>query len=275
MRVASLHVHPLKGCHRVDVDTAEVEPWGLAGDRRWLIVDADGGRAVTQREVPRLATVRPTPVPGGLVLRTPGQPDLDVAAPGASNLGRPVDSAGGDQVSVELFRQRYKAARVGAAADAWLSAALDRDVRLTYLDDPEQRPVDPGYAGPGDTVSFADAYPVLVANTASLDALNGWLDEPVPMTRFRPNVVVTGFPAWAEDGWTGGRLRIGALTFRVPKPCDRCVVTTVDQESGEKGREPLHTLGRMRRFPGGLMFAVHLIPDGTGRIAVGDPVSVL
>jgi hypothetical protein len=116
---------------------------------------------------------------------------------------------------------------------------------------------------------------VLVANAGSLDALNGWLDDPVPMTRFRPNIVVGGAAAWAEDEWLGGRLRIGGPVFRAAKPCDRCLVTTVDQETGEKGREPLFALGRFRKFPGGLMFGVNLIPDGAGRVAVGDEVTVL
>jgi uncharacterized protein YcbX len=168
-----------------------------------------------------------------------------------------------------------KAAWAGPVADAWLSALLGRAVSLVYLDDPAQRPVNPEYAADSDRLTFADAFPVLLANVASLDELNQWIDDPVPMTRFRPNVVVEGAPAWAEDGWVGGRLRIGAVEFRVAKPCDRCVTTTIDQETGEKGREPLATLGQRRRFPGGLLFAVNLIPDGGGAIAVGDPVLVL
>jgi uncharacterized protein YcbX len=262
MRVAGLHVYPIKGCYRVEVDAADVEPWGLAGDRRWLVVDRDG-RFLSQRELPALTQIRPVPAgPGRLVLRTPGcDADLDVAAP-----------ADGERVDVAIWRSRVKAARVGATADAWLSAALARDVRLVYLDDPTQRPVNPEHGRAGDRVSFADGYPLLLANAASLDALNAWLDEPVPMTRFRPNLVVDGAPAWVEDHWVGRRLRIGPVEFRVPKPCDRCVVTTTDQETGERGREPLRALGRYRRFPDGLMFAINLIPDGTGRIAVGDPV---
>jgi uncharacterized protein len=264
MHVDSLYTYPIKGCHRVDAEVAEVEPWGLAGDRRWLLVDPPTGRGLTQRDLPGLARIRPIPTTGGLILRTGGKDDLVVAAP-----------AGGERVDVEVWRNPLKAARAGAPADAWLSAALDRDVCLVHLDDPTQRPVDPAYGRPDDRVSFADGYPVLLANLASLDALNGWLDDPVPITRFRPNVVLGGATAWAEDGWIGGRLRIGAVEFRVPKPCDRCLVTTIDQETGIKGREPLMTLGRMRKFPGGLLFAVNLVPDGAGRIAVGDPVRIL
>ena len=265
MRVASLHIYPVKGCHRVDLDRSPVEPWGLAGDRRWLIIDPDTGRFITQRETVRLTQVQPVPTPDGLVLRAPGRPELAVAAP-----------VGGDLVDVTVWTFTGLATLAGPAADDWLTAALERKVRLVWLDDPTRRGIHPAW--PEDRVSFADGFPVLLANTASLDALNdaiaegGSLEGPVPMTRFRPNIVITGAAPWAEDAWTGGRVRIGSVIFRVPRPCDRCVVTTTDQETGERGREPLRTLGRIRNIDQALLFATNLIPDGPGEIAVGDPV---
>jgi uncharacterized protein len=266
MRVASIHMYPVKGCHRVDCDTAMVEPWGLAGDRRWLPVD-EHGDVVSQREVPRLTQVRPSTVDGGVILSAPAMPDLKVPAIAA------------ELVKVNAWHDRVTASLAGAEADEWLSTVIGRPVRLVYLHDPTQRPVDPGYAEPTDRVSFADGYPLLLANAGSLEALNGWIaeagNEPVPMTRFRPNVVVCGAPAWAEDGWVGGRLRIGAVVFRAPKPSDRCVMTTNDQETGERGREPLRTLGRYRNVNQLLLFGLNLIPDGTGQISIGDEVEVV
>ncbi|MGC9671005.1 MOSC domain-containing protein [Planosporangium sp. 12N6] len=244
-----------------------MEPWGLAGDRRWLVVDPDG-TFVTQRAVPRLALVRPHPGDGGgLVLRAPGVADLEVPAP-----------TGNDLMPVTVWRDTVDAAPAGPAADDWLTAVLDRKVRLVHLDDPTRRAPSPKYAQAHDRVSFADGYPLLLANAASLDGLNDWLveagDEPVPMTRFRPNVVVTGAPAWAEDDWLGRRVRIGGVTFRAVKPCGRCVVTTIDQETAERTGQPLRMLGRRRRFEAGLLFGLNLIPDGVGSITVGDPVEV-
>jgi uncharacterized protein YcbX len=269
MWLSSISTYPLKGAYRVDRATATVEPCGLAGDRRWLAVDADG-RALTQREEPALTRIRPAPGDGGgLLLRTPGMPDLHLTAPD-----------GGDLLRVWIFSDTLDAARAGTDADDWLSMALERKVRLVHLHDPRLRPVDPDYGAAGDRVSFADGYPLLLANAASLDALNDWLaasggQEPLPMTRFRPNVVVSGAPAWAEDGWLGRRVRLGEVVFRAVKLCARCVVTTTDQETGERGHEPLRTLARHRNVDQDLLFGLNLIPDGTGEIAVGDEVEIV
>ena len=270
MHIAAIHTYPVKGCYRVDVASAAVEPWGLADDRRWLIVDPETGGAITQRELPGLTKIRPAVAPDGLVLRAAGRAELAVPFP------RPADLL---EVSVWSFTG--PAARAGAEADDWLSVVLDRKVRLVWQHDPTGRSVREDYAEPGDTVSFADGFPVLLANTASLADLNdriaesGSLEGPLPMTRFRPNLVIAGAPAWAEDAWTGHRVRVGEVTFRVPKPCDRCVVTTTDQETGERGREPLRTLARFRNINQGLMFATNMTPDNRGTIHVGDPVIAL
>ncbi|WP_117666041.1 MOSC domain-containing protein [Micromonospora sp. MW-13] len=264
MRLAAVHTYPVKGCHRLDHDGARVEPWGLAGDRRWLVVDADGV-GITQRETTALVGLRAVPRDDGLVLRAAGRPDLDVAEP-----------TGAPPLPVRVFRNRLPvpALPAGRAADDWLGALLGRPVRLAR----PTRHLAPGDRAhdTGDRVSFADEYPLLLAATASLDALNAWLagagEEPVPMSRFRPNLVVTGIPAWAEDDWAGRRLRIGSARFRAAGSCGRCVVTTTDQETGARGKEPLRTLGRHRSIGGKLLFGLHLVPDGPGVVRVGDPV---
>ncbi|MFG1913849.1 MOSC domain-containing protein [Micromonospora sp. NPDC048898] len=265
MRLRSIHTYPVKGCHRLDHDGAFVRPWGLAGDRRWMVVDADGV-GVTQRDTTRLVGLHATVRPGGLVLRAAGRPDLDVPEPTA-----------GDPVAVRTFRHRtipVPALPAGRAADEWLGALLGRPVRLVWLARPtrhlaaEDRDHDTG-----DEVSFADAFPLLLTNTASLDVLNDWLAEvgepPVPMTRFRPNLVVDGAPAWAEDDWVGRSLRIGDLRFRAARPCARCVVTTTDQETGVRTKEPLRTLGRHRNVQQKILFGLNLVPLDSGPLAVG------
>ena len=265
MRLTSIHTYPVKGLHRVDHEAARVEPWGLAGDRRFMLIDEDDAM-LTQREEPRFTQLRPSYVDGALVVSATGRSDLVVTP------------APGDLVDTAVFGTPVRASLVGEDADAWLSDALDRKVRLVYLDDPTRRPIK---RSPADPVSLADGYPLLLTNSASLDMLNDWIAEggtgegPLPMTRFRPNVVVSGAPAWAEDGWIGRRIRIGGLTFRVPKACARCVVPTTDQETGIRGREPSRTLARYRTVDQEMLFGVNLIPDSTGELRVGDEVTEL
>jgi uncharacterized protein YcbX len=267
VHVATLHTYPIKGGHRLDHDAAGVEPWGLAGDRRWMIVDPDG-IGITQRTAPQLTQLQPVPAADGLVLTAPGMPTRTIAAP-----------ADGPKELVRVFASKPAVPARVADDSGWFTHLLGRPARLVWLGDPAARPIQT-HALDGDRVSFADGFPLLLTSTASLAALGDWLieggDEPVPMTRFRPNVVIAGARAWAEDDWLGGRLRIGDTTFRAAKSCARCVVTTVDQETGEVGRQPLRALGQHRRFEGALLFGINLIPDiGAGQrgiIRVGDVV---
>jgi uncharacterized protein len=264
--LASVHIYPLKGCRAVDLDEAVVEPWGLAGDRRWLLVDSDH-RFLTQREHPALARLVVRYGPGAdITASSDGYPSVRVAAPGESP----------ELLKVTVWDSTVLAAAAGPEADTWFSAYLGEPVRLVYLDDPTRRAVDPEFGADGDLVSFADGYPLLLTNARSLDQLGEWLtaagDRPVPMNRFRPNAVVTGYEPWAEDRWR--RIRIGSVSFRVAKPCDRCVVTTTDQTTGERGRQPLRMLAARRRFGQKLIFGQNIIPDSPGVIRVGDPVEV-
>ena len=266
IRLASIHIYPMKAARGVDLDESRVEPWGLAGDRRWLLVDGDG-RFVSQREEPSLARVVVTCGPDCIRVSSDGRTSLVIAEPTATAA----------LLKVRVWSSTLLAAAAGPAADAWFSGYLGRPARLVHLDDPTRRPVDPEYGRDGDVVSFADGYPLLLTSAGSLGELGDWLaaagERPVPMTRFRPSVVVTGAPPWAEDRWR--RVRIGAVPFRVAKPCGRCLVTTTDQVTGERGRQPLKMLGRRRRFGQQLVFGQNLIPDTGDVIRVGDPVEIL
>ncbi|MFF4169671.1 MOSC domain-containing protein [Streptomyces sp. NPDC001744] len=266
----SVHIHPVKAMRALACAEAEVRPWGPAGDRRWAVVDA-AGRVVTQRRRPRMALASAEPAPdGGIVLSAPGRPALAVGVP------RPSAT-----VTVDIFDQRVEAVPAGPAAADWLSAYLEGDFGLVHMDAPEhRRPVDPEYARPGETVSFADGYPLLATTTASLDALNSLIargdhagEGPLPMDRFRPNLVIGGTAPWAEDGWR--RIAVGEVVLRVARPSGRCVVTTTDQSTAGRGKEPLHTLARHRRSDGRVLFGQNLVPERTGTVRVGDPVEIL
>jgi uncharacterized protein YcbX len=269
-----LRRYPVKSCRGEELESATVEPWGLRGDRRWMVIDQDAV-VVTAREVHRMLTVRPElvepfDVPGG---------GLTLSAPGASDIFVPTPSAPtGD---VQIWKDTVAAASGGPAADAWLTDVLGERVRLVFFDDPTRRTPNPVFARPGDVVSFADGYPVLLASENSLDLLNDWIAEgPRPdegaldIRRFRPNLVIKGAAPFAEDGWT--RIRIGEATFRVVKGCDRCVLTTLDPETGKKQMEPITSLARHRRWDGKTWFAANLVPDTPGAVMrVGDEVEIL
>ncbi|MBB3726630.1 MOSC domain-containing protein [Nonomuraea dietziae] len=268
MKLASVHFYPVKSTMGHDVPEAEVEPWGLKDDRRYLVATPEG-QMLTAREEPRLLTCRAEVSGGTLTLTGPHREPLRVTPTALLT-------------EVRVWRTEVKLTDCGDEAADWLSALLGRSVRLVWLDDPTRRPVNPKHGTPQDRVSLADGYPVLLASTTSLDRLNDWIAEtavergeevpaPLPMRRFRPNVVVSGVEEpFAEDGWK--RVRIGEVDFRVTKPCDRCVLTTIDPDTLEKGKEPLRTLAKYRRIDKQLLFAVNLIPDGTGVIRIGDPV---
>lgn len=264
--VGGLWRYPMKSGRREVLTFADVEPWGLRGDRRWMVVDADG-TPITGREVPRLTLLYAAGTGDGLVL----------VAPDGRRLSVPFPDDG--PVSVNVWRDPFPARAAGPRADAWLTGYLDRPCRLVYLADPTVRPVNPRFGGAADRVSFADGYPVHLITEASLaDVARSRApehadDPPVQATRFRPNILVSGTRPWEEDGWR--RVLIGAVTFRVVKGCDRCVMTLLEPDTAVSGREPLRTLARVRRWEGASWFGMYLIPDAPGRITVGDGVRVL
>ena len=265
MVLADIWIYPVKALGGRSCERAAVEPCGLVGDRRWMIVDHEGG-FVTQRTHSAMALIAATMIPGGVRIEAPGQPALDIAEP---------DAAAGI-VDVTVWNDTVPARLAAPDAAEFLSRVVGEPCRLVWMHDPHVRATDPVHAPPGSTVNFADGFPVLLGSTASVDALNGWLPSPITIGRFRPNLVVDGAAAWEEDRWR--RIRIGEVVFLVAKASDRCIVTTIDPETGERPdkSEPLRTLARYRKdASGGVMFGQNLVPESTGAIAVGDPIEIL
>lgn len=268
--MTALARYPVKSCRGEQLESATLEPWGLAGDRRWMVVD-DAGDAITAREVHQLLLVHPELTEGGVRVNAPGMTTLDVAA-----------SEADDHVVVDVWGSRVPAVAAGARAHAWFSAVVGRSARLVYLADPTVRATNPARTRPDDRVSFADGYPLLLTSQESLDTLNEQIaagpraaEGPLPMTRFRPSVVVQGAPAWAEDDWRV--IRIGDVTFRAVKGCDRCLLTMLDPETAAKGMEPIATLARYRRWDGKTWFGINLVPDTHERrgMRVGDEIEII
>ncbi|GAA3829366.1 MOSC domain-containing protein [Streptomyces chiangmaiensis] len=268
----SIHIHPVKALRGQAPHEAVVEPWGLAGDRRWALID-DTGRVVTQREHPHLALAAAELLPGG---------GIRVSAPGLDPLSVAVPDPFGGTTTAKWAGDKIETVPADREASAWFCTYVGEGVTLVHLDDPAvRRPIhDPPFGRPGETVSLADGYPLLLTTVSSLDALNSLIEQgdrpeegPLPMNRFRPNVVVAGTEPWAEDDWQ--RIAIGEVVFRVAKLCGRCVVTTTDQATAERGKEPLRTLARHRRVGERLAFGQNLVPQSHGTVRVGDPVTIL
>lgn len=262
-----MSVYPLKSSSGIGVERADVGPAGLVDDRRWAVVDS-AGEIVTAREKNRLLQVVATVEGSALVLSAPG---------GASPCRVPVP-AGGRCVDVAVSRMP-QAIDAGPAAATWLSAILGQAVRLVWQEDPRARTVSAQHGGlEGDHLNLADAGPVLLTTTASLDRLNSWIGERDPsahiaMERFRPNIVVEGSPAaFVEDRWR--RIRIGNLEYRYAEICDRCVIPMIDPVTLVHGKEPIRTLAQHRRWDGATWFGVRMVPLGAGTVRVGDEVTV-
>ena len=260
-RVARLRVYPVKGARGSEVETLHFEEMGPRFDRRWMVVRPDGS-FVTQRDTPRLATVRPTVETGSLTLEAPNAPAI----------GLPL-APRGERLQANVWSSVVDVRTVSPAADAWLSSVLGSAHRLVFMSDEDVRHADPSYAE-GHRISFADGYPALVVSQGSVDELARRVGRAIPVERFRPNIVVSGNRPHEEDFWK--EFAIGTLPFRGVKLCARCKVTTTDQDSGilDPDQEPLRTLARYRRIENLVYFGVNAAHLATGRISLGDPIEV-
>jgi hypothetical protein len=262
--IAALHVYPVKSCRGIALQQAELTPRGLRHDREWMVVTPDG-RFLTQRDLPRLALITPDLDDGTLRLH----------APAAGAVRVPLDVADAGACTVTVWGDTVLARDQGDLAAQWLSDFLQRSVRLVRFDAAERRATDPAWSEglPGES-AFSDGYPVLVLSRASLDDLNARLPRALPMNRFRPNLVLDGCDAYAEDSLRV--LHSGAVTLRLVKPCTRCIITTTEQTTAERdGDEPLRTLRSYRWRPElrGVIFGQNAIVESAGTLRVGDVVT--
>jgi len=263
MILEEIYTYPVKSTHRIIHLRSEVKPWGLQGDRRWMMID-DDNRFITQRELPRLSLIQAVPQSEGqLVLTATGYPSIITHVPGRT----------ADTVYVTIWNDTVVARIVDDPTNSWLSSFLGHSTRLVYMHDSNSRRIKSSDSQLVASVSFADGFPLLCTTTASLEELNRRLLVPLPMGRFRPNVVVSGDQPFAEDHWK--RLRIGEINFQVVKPCKRCVITTIDQDTAFQGKEPLRTLNKFRKKDANVYFGVNMIPENTGVLERGNLVEVL
>jgi uncharacterized protein len=260
--LSGLYVYPIKSCAGISLESAALDPTGLRHDRRWMLVD-ETGEFMSQRAHPRMALISTHLSDEHLTVSAPDMPDLQI----------PLHPTNENLIDVSVWGDASKGAPEGEEADRWFREFLRFPCRLVRKPDDDTRSVDSIYAENGDQVSFADGFAFLLISEASLEDLNTRLDDPLPMDRFRPNFVVRGCNPYAEDEW--GHVRIGGVPFRVAEACPRCAITTTDQKTGTRGKEPLRTLATYRKFDGEVFFGRNLIHDDLGTVRVGDAVEIM
>ncbi|MDU9413068.1 MOSC domain-containing protein [Pseudomonas sp. zfem005] len=265
LRLSALYRFPMKSAIGERLQRAELDGIGLAGDRRWMLVDASNGRFLTQRALPQMSQLSALwNATGGLTLSTAGRPSLDVALPDPNS----------DLRGTFIWKDSMLVPDAGDEAAAWLSEFIGKPCRLVHVPNERARDI-PGSLLPEEKVGFADGFPLLLIGQASMDDLSSRVGRPLEMLRFRPNLVVEGSAPFAEDEWK--RIRIGGVEFSVAKGCTRCILTTIDPATGERSpdREPLTTLKTYREREGELYFGQNLINRSTGTLEEGMEVEVL
>jgi len=264
MRLQDIYIYPIKSLGGIRLTEAQVETRGLSNDRRWMLVD-ENGLFLTQRKHHQMALLQVQMMPDGLRVFHKQQREREHAIP--------FEPETTNITQVMIWDDMVSGQVVSESCNQWFSDILGFPCQLVYMPNSSERPIDRKYAVNQETVSFADAMPYMVIGQKSLDELNGRLAEPLPMDRFRPNFVFSGGEAFVEDHW--GQVKIGTSIFKVTKPCARCVLTTVDQATGLKGKEPLKTLASYRTVNKKVLFGQNMIALSPGRIKVGDEINVL
>lgn len=263
--ISELAIYPVKSMRQIPLKKSVIDMGGLKHDRRWMVVDAEGVM-LTQRKLASLCLIQPElinpEIDCSLLLHAPAMPEIKVSVPEGAAMRK-----------VKVWEDEVNACDGGDDIARWLSQFLNVTCRLVYFPANEIRIVDQTYARPEDHTAFSDGFPILLTTQASLDDLNSRLNEVIPMARFRPNIVISGGEAFAEDRWK--MLKVGDIFLRIVKPCSRCVIPSIDIASAERGSEPTKTLITYRKLNKKVIFGQNVIADGEGIIKTGMPVEVI
>ena len=264
MVIQELYIYPVKSLRGIRIDQANLVKTGFSFDRRWMVIEPNG-EFVTQRSCPQMSLVETSMENNQLVLSTFGMGDIHVPCPSEND----------KKVSVKIWGDKVNAIIHDDDINSWLSDALGKECKLAYFPDTETRICDPHVAQHGDSTLFADGFPLLLTNRASLDDLNDRLDQPVGMERFRPNIVIEGQVPFQEDDWK--QIEINGIHLRFAQCCPRCSVPTVNPETGiMDGPEPIRTLSEYRTGSDGeIYFGINMIPESTGIISIGDEMTII
>ncbi|MEP5612163.1 MAG: MOSC N-terminal beta barrel domain-containing protein [Cyclobacteriaceae bacterium] len=257
--VSGIYIYPIKSLQGIEVSEGEVLERGFKHDRRWMIVDAEN-QHVTQRTHPQLSKIKIKFEGTKIIASNLEQVDLEI----------PLSLQSGTNITVTVWNDEVEALVATEKINSWISTAAGMQCKLVFMPEDASRLINPERARNAENVSFADGYPYLIISEASLEDLNSRMDVNLPMHRFRPNIVVSGTAAYAEDTWRD--LQIGEISFYGTHTCKRCVFTTIDQETSKKSAEPLKTLATYRREGSEVVFGLNAIAASKGIVRVGDDI---
>jgi uncharacterized protein YcbX len=263
LTVSQLFTHPIKSAQGIQVNSMELNARGPLHDRAWMVIDS-AGKFLSQRQHPQMCSLKTELDEKSLRISAPGIKAIELTL-GASDQNKCLD--------VTVWGDRVSAQDCGDEAAEFLSDFLGRDCRLVHMPGKTTRLVDPEYADSSNTVGFADGFPILVVGRSSLELLNTKLDYPIGIERFRPNIVIDGAVAHAEDQWR--QIRIGEMLISLPKLCSRCVIPSIDPSTGKKDPQIIQTLAAYRRQGKDINFGVNALHHGSGKITVGDNVEII
>ena len=259
--LSDIFIYPVKSLAGIRVSEWEIVETGLKYDRQWMLIDEDG-QFLSQRRLPKMAVIQTRLTDSELILSAPNFADFHL----------PLESKGGAIIQSTVWKDCCDAQHVSTEADAWFSSILEMPCRLVYLPIETKRGVDLKFANETDRVAFSDGFPFLIVSENSLNALNAQLEKSVEMGRFRPNLVISGCEAYAEDFWR--EIQISDIHFRLPKPCSRCSVPGINPQTAEVTKEPLTTLSRVRKWENKIYFGQNALHNSVGSLKTGQGVEV-
>lgn len=260
LTLSEINIYPVKSLGGISVKQSYAGEKGFSYDRRWMITDADN-KFLTQRDFPEFSLIGTEFIADGIKLFIRTSPENHVVLPYETQ---------GQLVNTQVWDDIVAAVHYSKEADEWISGFIKSSCRFLYMPESSKRLIPEPFALHEESVSFADGFPYLVIGESSLNDLNNRLKDALPMNRFRPNLVFNGGSAYEEDEWK--YFSIGEVEFKAVKPCARCMITTIDQETAQKGKEPLATLSRYRMKNNQIFFGMNVMAVTTGIIKVEDRI---
>ena len=259
--LSEIYIYPVKSLAGIKTEKWQVNEKGLLHDRKWMLIDSNN-QFLSQRKLPEMVLIKTQITEDELILSNPD----------AENISLPLFPTSGDNIETTIWKDQCQAKTTSKVADQWLSDFLGIECKLVYQANETIRPVDPDYAKVSDSVNFSDGFPFLIVSEASLQALNQEMGLQLPIKRFRPNLVISNCTSYAEDSWR--EITINDIGFRLPKPCSRCPVPTIDTETAKRSKEPLKTLNRIRRWNNRVYFGQNALHDNIGELSIGSDVKI-